>query len=179
MAEELSHPMKKEEIKKAKVIETYNIEEEKVQIEVNIIDDEKAFVRRYFLNFPTYGPGTVALLNNLRTSILSDVSIRSERQIGAKFVARTKQRFREKAEGLLEKEASLEDSTKNLLIAILLNEMLGLGKIEFLLADPNLEEIVVNSSKNPVWVYHKKYGWLLTNVQMKDEIGRASCRERV
>jgi len=169
MAEEQAPAMNKEDIEKMKVVDTYRVESDKVQIEVNIIDDDQAYVRRYFLNFPSYGPGTVALLNNLRTSILSDISIRSERQIGAKFVARTKQRFKEKAIKLLEAEPGIPEETKMLLIAILLNEMLGLGKIEFLLTDPNLEEIVVNTSKTPVWVYHKKYGWLLSNVQMKDE----------
>lgn len=159
-----------EEFEMANVIESYNIQEDKVGIEVNIIDDENSFVRRYFLNFPFYGPGTVALLNNLRASILSDTSVRTEKQIGAKFVEKTKQRFKERAFNLIQKELpGMPDETRDLLIAILLNEMLGLGKIEFLLLDPNLEEIVVNSSKTPVWVYHKKYGWLLTNVKMKNE----------
>ena len=35
--------------------------------------------------------------------------------------------------------------------------------------DGNLEEIVVNQSKEPVWVYHKKYGWLRTNIFMQSE----------
>ena len=60
---------RKEELQKAKVVETYEIKAENINLEVNIIDDENAFVRRYFLNFPAYGPGTNALLNNLRGSI--------------------------------------------------------------------------------------------------------------
>ncbi len=160
---------RKEELQKANVIETYEIKAENINLEVNIIDDEKSFVRRYFLNFPAYGPGTNALLNNLRGSILSDSSIGLTRDIGKKSMALTRKKFRQKAERLLAKEQGIPEEAKNQLIAILLNEMLGLGKIEFLLADPNLEEIVVNSSKTPVWVYHKKYGWLLTNIKMKDE----------
>ncbi len=160
---------RKEELKKAKVIETYAIKVENVDLEVNIIDDEKAFVRRYFLNFPAYGPGTTALLNNLRGSILSDSSVGLTRDSGKKSMMHTRKKFREKAERLLGKEYGIPEDAKNQLIAILLNEMLGLGKIEFLLSDPNLEEIVVNSSKTPVWVYHKKYGWLLTNIKMKNE----------
>ncbi len=163
-------PPKKEEIEKANVIESYNVKSDKVEVEVNIVDDEKSFVRRYFLNFPSYGPGTVALLNNLRASILSETSVRTERQMGTKFIERTKTKFRERAERMIQNELpDVSSETREILIAILLNEMLGLGKIEFLLVDANLEEIVVNSSKEPVWVYHKKYGWLLTNVKMKNE----------
>jgi len=170
MAEEMEKEEKKFEFEKANVIETYNVESDNVKIEVNIIDDEKAFVRKYFLNFPSYGPGTAALLNSLRASVLSETSIRAEKRVGAKFVERTKQKFKIRAENLLQREQrGMPEDTKQLLIAILLNEMLGLGKIEFLLSDANLEEIVVNNSKTPVWVYHKKYGWLMTNVQMKTE----------
>ncbi len=167
MAEETG---KRDEIEKANVIETYSIVSENVGIEIDIIDDEKYFVRRYFLNFPSYGPGTMALLNNLRGNILSETSMRAEKQVEAKFVELTKRRFRDRALKLMERGLpGLPEDTKDLLIAVLLNEMLGLGKIEFLLNDPNLEEIVVNSSKDPVWVYHKKYGWLITNVEMKSE----------
>jgi len=161
--------LRKEDFERAKVIETYNIVQDNVQMEVNIIDDDNSFVRRYFLNFPSYGPGTTALLNNMRAKILSETSVRAERNAGAKFIERTRLKFRERAENLLQKEGGIPDEIKFQLIEILLNEMLGLGKIEFLLSDANLEEIVVNSSLVPVWVYHKKYGWLLTNVQMKNE----------
>ena len=80
----------KEEIEKANVIETYDIKSESIKIEVNIVDDEKVFVRLYYLNFPSYGPGTVALLNNLRATILSETSVRAERTGSAKFILKTK-----------------------------------------------------------------------------------------
>ena len=47
--------------------------------------------------------------------------------------------------------------------------MLGLGDLEFLLNDSFLEEIVINSSSEPVRVYHKKYGWLETNITVVSE----------
>jgi len=157
-------------IKKANVFESYEIHADNISLEVNIIEEEMAFVRKYYLNFPSYGPGTVALLNTLRGSILSETTMRAERRVGAKFVEKTKRKFGARAKSLMDRELpGVSDENKNLLIAVLLNEMLGLGKIEFLLSDPNLEEIVVNSSKTPVWVYHKKYGWLITNVKMKNE----------
>ncbi|HII38480.1 TPA: type II/IV secretion system ATPase subunit [Candidatus Micrarchaeota archaeon] len=50
-----------------------------------------------------------------------------------------------------------------------MHEMLGLGELELLLADAHLEEVVVNSSHEPVFVYHKKFGWLKTNVFLQTE----------
>jgi flagellar protein FlaI len=50
-----------------------------------------------------------------------------------------------------------------------MQEMLGLGKIEFLIADEGLEEIVIPSSREPIRVYSKKHGWLLTNLTIARE----------
>lgn len=38
-------------------------------------------------------------------------------------------------------------------------------KIEILLSDPNVEEICINSAKEPVWLYHKKYKWMITDIK--------------
>jgi len=63
--------------------------------------------------------------------------------------------------------------------------MYGLGDIELLLADDALEEIAINGSKENISVYHKKYGWLKTNLMPASEeeiynyaaqIGRKSGR---
>jgi flagellar protein FlaI len=50
-----------------------------------------------------------------------------------------------------------------------MQEMLGLGDVEYLLADEQLEEIVITSSKEPVRIYHKKHGWLETNITLENE----------
>ena len=59
---------------------------------------------------------------------------------------------------------SITKETKDLLIGLLMQEMLGLGKVEFLISDPELEEIVIIGYKEPIRVFHKKFGWLNTNI---------------
>ncbi len=159
-----------EETEKANVIETYHVESDKIRVEVNIVEREEAFVREYFLNFPSYGPGTTALLENLKNTLVAETSIQTEKLLDPKFIERMKEKFSKRAEALLSQELpKMEPETRKTLIGILMQEMLGLGKIEFLLADGNLEEIVINQSKEPVWVYHKKYGWLQTNILIQPE----------
>jgi len=81
-----------------------------------------------------------------------------------------KQRFLSKCMELMEKNLpQLSHDKRQFLAGILVHEMLGLGRLELLLADGNLEEVVINSSKEPVWVYHKKFGWLKTNVIIQTE----------
>ncbi|MFH0955053.1 MAG: ATPase, T2SS/T4P/T4SS family [Candidatus Micrarchaeota archaeon] len=152
------------------VIETYQLKSEGMNVEINIIQSTHGFVLEYALNLPEYGSGTRALLNNLKNSIISDASIRTEKMLDPKFIADLKEKFGSRARQILDHELPhAENETKNMLVHVLLQEMLGLGKIEFLLADSNLEEIVINSAAEPIWVYSKKYGWLKTNIFLGSE----------
>ncbi|MDO8538140.1 MAG: ATPase, T2SS/T4P/T4SS family [archaeon] len=155
---------------KQTVLESYKLQVDDVALEVNITDNKESFVREYFLDIPEYGPGTKALLETLKKTIISDTSIQTEKMLDPKFIQSLKDKFGMKARSVLSRE--LPDSspeTINTLIGLLMQEMLGLGKIEFLLGDNHLEEVVINSSKEPAWVYHKKHGWLRTNVQIETE----------
>jgi flagellar protein FlaI len=148
-----------------KVLDSYTIESEGIGINVDITKEEEAFVRRYRLAFPEFGAGTQALLNRLKAEVISDIKIQAERMLDVEFIQSLKEKFSAKARALLQKEApKMPKKTKETLIVVLLHEMLGLGKLEFLLNDANLEEIVINNSKDPLWVYHKKFGWLETNI---------------
>ena len=155
---------------KHKVVETYEIEADGVSIEVSIIEKKELFVREYYLNFPEYGEGTKALLKNLKSSIITESTLKTEKMLDPNFIISLKKKFSDRAMKILSKEMpNMDDKTKRMLTGILIHEMLGLGKIEFLLNDNNLEEMVINQSHEPVWVYHKKYGWLRTNIYITPE----------
>ena len=62
-----------------------------------------------------------------------------------------------------------DEDSANFLRTYLKINSLGLGSLELLMSDENLEELVVNSAVEPVWVYHKTFGWLKTTVFMKTE----------
>ena len=64
------------------------------------------------------------------------------------------------------------DASENVigfLKSYLVQRSLGLGAIENLMDDINLEEIAINCVEDPVWVYHVKYGWLKTTIMMQSE----------
>lgn len=150
-------------------IETYSVDAD-ITVQVEVGKDDAEFVKRYILHTPEFGLGTRAMLNDLKTRIVTDINISSEKMLDAKFVAELKKTFHDKAAGLLAKELpDLTPDARAQLSSVILNEMVGLGPIEFLLADGNLEEIVVNAATEPIWVYHKKYGWLKTNIVITPE----------
>jgi flagellar protein FlaI len=64
---------------------------------------------------------------------------------------------------------AIEDSVKEFLIEYLLQKSLGFGDVQKLLDDALIEELVINSAEEPVWIYHKRHGWLITNVVIGTE----------
>jgi len=153
-----------------KPIKEYEISNGYAKFLIRITYKPGDFVRTYELILPEYGVGTKALIENMKRVIIADESLKAEKMLEAKEIDSIKAVFKEKAENMLENELpKTDEKTRSMLTEILINEMLGIGKIDFLLLDGNLEEIVVNNSQEPIWVYHKEFGWLKTNVVPESE----------
>ncbi len=153
-----------------RVIESYKVEADGVEAEVEIVESISEYVPMYILKSPKIDVATKAILNAIREELIKMVEISTKEFVDPGAVTNLKKRFRAKALEMIESYLpTLSEREKNILAGSLIHEMLGLEDIEFFIADPHLEEIVVNSSKEPVWVYHKKYGWLKTNLYVDSE----------
>jgi flagellar protein FlaI len=153
-----------------RVIKRYKIKGETLEVEVNILDSREKFVKEYVLNMPEFGTGTRALLEEIKSKIVMGVAVNAEKMLETKFMESVKEKFRWKAAEMLKREApNIDDAARYALTEMLINEMAGLGKLEFVLNDPNLEEIVINSATEPAWFYHKEFGWLKSNVFVAPE----------
>ncbi|MBR9707629.1 MAG: hypothetical protein GOV15_04300, partial [Candidatus Diapherotrites archaeon] len=163
-------PKPKKEESKVKILDSYLLKESNVEVGVSVKQDPKEFVLTYDLASPIFAPATKALLNDLRSELVATTHIPSGKVLDSKFFDILREKFKERAETLLRKELpNVSDEDLNLMVLTLLHDMLGLGNLEYLLDDGNLEDIVINSSKEPMWAYHKKFGWLKTNVMVPDE----------
>ncbi len=153
---------------KTDVLERYPIEVDKAKVEVIIRKEKEA--ARYELSMPQLSPATAALLNEIRNELVAVMNISMKELTDPEAFGAIKQRFINDATNLLkEKVPSLQKETEEFLVGTLIQEMLGLGKIEFLINDPSLEEIVIQSAKENVRVYNKRYGWLESNVRVNTE----------
>ncbi len=151
------------------VIEEYKIKTDELVLNVSILGG-KGLSKSYFISVPNITQATRALMNNIKQGLISEVVISNKEILDPASIADLKEKFTKKAKSLMRKRvSSISDDTINFLTNILLQEMLGLGEIEYILSDQNLEEIVITSSKEPVRVYHKQHGWLETNIIPKDE----------
>ncbi|MEM2918056.1 MAG: ATPase, T2SS/T4P/T4SS family [Candidatus Altiarchaeota archaeon] len=153
--------------RKEKILETYEIDSEGIKTKVEIV--EKDHVPLYRILIPEVDTATGALLDSIKERLIGKIEITSE-IFEPEVMNKLKEEFKKDAEFLLDSELpELDKKIKENFILNLLNELLGLGKIEFFLNDPSIEEVVVNSAKEPIRVYHKRYGWIATNITPDSE----------
>ena len=50
-----------------------------------------------------------------------------------------------------------------------IRDIIGYGDIDPLIQDDNLEEIMINGINKPIFVYHREYGMMKTNIEFNDE----------
>ena len=163
--------MRKEKKKGAKkVIDSYSFNAEDIKVKVEVVFGKDDYVPTYNLILPEISPATRIVLEDIKQDLITKLEINLAELSNLEKISDIKKEFKEKTALLLEKEfPSLQEKTRNLLSTYLLFHSIGLGEIEFLLNDNFLEEIVINNSKEPVWVYHKRHGWLKTNIAIDSE----------
>ena len=149
--------------------DSYSFSSDGVTIKVDIKWDKENFVPVYSIKLPEFEEATLAFLEDLRDKLVSLIPIKLETLRDPDSLEQMREKIKRKAAAMIKDNIELPDNVVTYLSVFLANEMLGLGNIEFLLDDENLEEVLVNSSKDPIWVYHKEKGWLVTNLYVPSE----------
>lgn len=155
------------------IIKSYQVKVDNVVSNIDIISGDD-YTNIYRIYIPNVGEATAAIMTKIREQLLRESNLAIGEIFDPENIKNLKNKFMKRAEILITKEIpSIDTETKNILIGSLMQEMLGLGKLEILISDDNLEEIAVNSPKDYVWVFHRDYGWLKTNILIeKDDIIR-------
>lgn len=152
-----------------KELEKYKVRSEQIEVTVKIISGKNAILC-YELTLPKLEQATKALLDDVRSQLVTEVTVSTAEMLDPKSINVLKKKFSSRATALLQaKLPNLASGVRTCLVGFLLQDMLGLGPIEFLLNDTALEEIVVTSAKEPIRVYHKRYGWMETNITIASE----------
>jgi len=155
---------------KDQILENYNLNVNNVLIEINIIKDDAKPVPEYIISISNISENTKIILEKIRQRFISKISLKNIAYVEEEKNFDIKEKFKDEIKALVKNyfpDADLK--TVDMLTNYLIEENLGLGKIEVLLKDPHLEEIVINSHESPVWVYHKRHGWLETNIRIYTE----------
>ncbi len=154
----------------AKILDKYTLMSEDVPAEITIAERSDEYVNTYEMKQVKLFKATEAMLSYLKEKIIGSVNIKISEILDPREIESVRKKFIARAEELVSAEmGGLSAEEKKLLVGKLAHDLLGLGDVEMLLADNQLEEIVINSAREPVWVYHKKWGWLKTDLVIKSE----------
>jgi len=149
----------------------YEVVVDNVTAKIDISQTEREFVPTYKLIFPEIEQATMAVLDDIRERMITEMEILPLEILRPEEMEKIKTDFLKKSAVFIKDELPhLSKENREILASILLHKSMGLGLIEILLQDANLEEIVINGSKDVIWVYHRRFGWLKTNIYPDSEV---------
>ena len=161
---------KEPSLPKGDIIEEYKIgsaeDFDEAEVKIIFLDKDKEYF--YFIDHEPLAPYTELYIKKA----VEEISLKLPSQLE---VVREEER-REMVDKLQKKYAFefvnviTEDlKLRQLLVGRIKNIMFGLGMITTLLLDDMLEEVVINKATVPIGVFHKKYGWMKTNLHLSDD----------
>jgi len=150
-------------------MDSYELSVNDIEIDVSIYSDDDEPVPIYNISITNISETTKIILEKIREEFVSQETKTSEGSDQLEG-SNIQQQFKEGILKLLRKYfPTANKKTMDMLINYVLQQNIGLGNLDIVLKDENLEEIVVNCAHDAVWVYHRKYGWLKTNIRIPDE----------
>jgi len=151
-------------------LDSYKLNVNDMVVNVEIFLRKNDFVPLYNISILNISKITNIILHKIREEFVSKVNIGDIQITDTGDPSIIKNKFSKEILVLIKKYfPDIDKKTSNLLVNYLIQENIGLGNVEILLRDENLEDIVVNNAYSPVWVYHRKHGWLKTNVRIPSE----------
>jgi len=151
-----------------KVLESYSFNAQGVPVDVKVIETKESYVPQYIIQIPLIAEGTKLILNALKAELITKVKLDLAMLTDQRQMKDIQLKFEQKANELLDKQfPSLTPEKRKVLSSYLIQNTLGLGELEILMADDNLEDIVINGPAEPIQVYHKRHGWCSTNLWIK------------
>ena len=152
---------------KGKVLASYSFVSDGVPASVKITDaDTDKFYNVFLLEL---GMATKIFLDLIKDELLRAIPATPQNEVSdVERAAAAREEFRATISKYLS-QFRLGEETETVLIGVLLHKLFGLGEIDVLNQDEWLEEIIINNAVNPVGVYHRRLGWLKTNIYMPNE----------
>ncbi len=134
---------------------------------IKILKDNTSLDKYYKAIEPQLNNAEQDSLNFIQDSLLNSIDIRLDELDSLKVEAFLLQRI-----GQIIKDYNMigDDVLKNKILYYVKRDFVWYGKIDPLMRDPNIEDISCDGSGLPIFLYHRKYGSLKSNIQFSDEI---------
>jgi len=152
------------------IVEAYAFRSKNIPINITIKKVSSEFVPIYDVSISQISKTTELILEKIRQQLINEVNLGVIDITDLKKTQEIEDKFKHTIFVLINKYfPDIDQETKDFLTTYLIQKSLGLGSLEIMMDDDFLEEIVINSSNEPIWIYHKKHGWLKSNILIGDE----------
>ena len=156
------------EDKKSVLLEQYEFMSDKIPVVIKILKTMEDFVPIYTLSISSISKTTEIILEKIRKELIKEVNLGMVNIANYSREGLAEKRFIETIDNLIKRYfPDVDIETSKFLTSYLIQKSLGMGNIEILDDDPNLEEIVINNAIEPVWVYHRNHGWLKSDIYIE------------
>ncbi len=121
----------------------------------------------YKIEFPTLTPKEMKFLRKVKDAAIKEARV----DLRGLTKEQMKQRMLFAVLEIMDRlneDIKLSPEKRQKLAELIVNDMVGYGLLEPLLEDDEIEEIMVIGPRRPVYVFHRKYGMLETNVVFQD-----------
>ena len=152
-----------------KILDEYETLFEYVKIPIKIYSSSKDFMRRYEVETLKLGKGTEQIVDKIKEHILREGL--AKEFLSLKNYSSFRSYYIKRIQKLLDYYLpSLDLEIKEKLVTSAVQKSLNLGFVGILVSDNQLEEIAINGKGKFIMVYHRRFGWLKTNLKYTSDI---------
>ncbi|PNX46916.1 MAG: hypothetical protein BV459_05490 [Thermoplasmata archaeon M11B2D] len=131
-----------------------------------ILKDAASLDKYYKVIEPQLNEKERDVLNFIQETLINSIDIRLDEIDSYKVEAFLLERI---TNIINDYKMTVNDILKNKILYYIKRDFVWYGKIDPLMRDPNIEDISCDGSGLPLFLYHRKYGSLKSNIQFSDE----------
>jgi flagellar protein FlaI len=133
---------------------------------VKILKDTTSLDKYYKVIEPQLSESERVSLSFIENSLMKSIDIRLDELETSKVEAFLIERIDQIA---TDYKMNVDDVLKTKILYYVKRDFIWMGKIDPLMRDPNIEDISCDGSCLPIFLFHRKYGSLKSNIQFPDE----------
>lgn len=160
------------------IIDSYEIEFENTKIPIVIYKNDGDMVATYEVGILEVAQYTSLIIEKIKEDLLREGIFEQEEDSNFDYDVLKKAYIKKVNELLKYYLPMLSLEEKDRLVTYIVQKSLDLGFVDILISDSGIEELTINGSKLEIMIYHRKHGWLKTNLKFltDDEIKNIATR---
>ena len=134
---------------------------------IKIVKNNDTLDKYYMVEIPVLKDDEIKFLKYLQEMLLSTLNIRlDEIEMNDEMIDYLKKNVEDI---IIKYKIEIDDDLKERLQYYINRDFIGFGKIDPLMTDPHIEDISCDGSVTPLYIYHREYGSLKSNIVFDNE----------